>query len=62
MDESKPHKIPVGDPVFVSLGMAVLDELRFANGKVLEDVLGGSCIYSTFEDEPDNRLPDWYAR
>lgn len=32
---------------FVSLGMVVLDELRFPNGQTLYDVPGGSGLYST---------------
>lgn len=32
---------------FVSLGMVILDELRLPGGRVLYDVLGGSCSYST---------------
>lgn len=31
---------------FVSLGMVVLDNLRFTNGKALDDVPGGSGLYS----------------
>lgn len=32
---------------FVSLGMVILDELHLPRGRVLHDVLGGSCAYST---------------
>ncbi|KAI0202465.1 Ribokinase-like protein [Astrocystis sublimbata] len=35
------------NPVFVSLGMFLLDELRFADGKRVEDVPGGSGLYAT---------------
>ncbi|KAF3803152.1 hypothetical protein GCG54_00011821 [Colletotrichum gloeosporioides] len=34
-------------PGFVSLGMVVLDEIRFPDGRVLRDVAGGSGFYST---------------
>ncbi|KAF5485578.1 Uncharacterized protein CGCF413_v014208 [Colletotrichum fructicola] len=34
-------------PGFVSLGMVVLDEIRFQDGRVLRDVAGGSGFYST---------------
>ncbi|KXH63345.1 PfkB family carbohydrate kinase [Colletotrichum salicis] len=34
-------------PAFISLGMVVLDELRFPDGSVLRDVPGGSGFYST---------------
>lgn len=33
-------------PGFVSLGMVVLDEIRFLDGRVLRDVAGGSGFYS----------------
>jgi hypothetical protein len=36
------------DPIFVSLGMVVLDEVRLANGTILHDVPGGSGLYSEF--------------
>lgn len=32
---------------FVSLGMVVLDELRFPNAPTMYDVVGGSGAYST---------------
>ena len=32
---------------FVSLGMVILDELHLPRGRVLHDVLGGSCACST---------------
>lgn len=32
---------------FVSLGMVILDELRLPGGRLRENVLGGSCSYST---------------
>lgn len=32
-------------PLVVSLGMIVIDEIRFANGTVLTDVPGGSAAY-----------------
>ncbi|KAI1142861.1 Ribokinase-like protein [Hypoxylon sp. FL0543] len=35
-------------PVFVSLGMIVLDEIRFASSHTLYDVPGGSGLYATF--------------
>ncbi|KAK4232789.1 Ribokinase-like protein [Achaetomium macrosporum] len=35
------------NPIFVSLGMVILDEIRFTDGKVLHDVAGGSGLYST---------------
>ncbi|OHE97516.1 PfkB family carbohydrate kinase [Colletotrichum orchidophilum] len=35
------------EPAFISLGMVVLDELRFPDGRVLRDVPGGSGFYST---------------
>ena len=38
----KPHQI-----LFVSLGMVVIDELRFPGQQPLIDVLGGSGAYST---------------
>lgn len=34
------------DIIFVSLGMVVLDELRFPDGQVLHNVGGGSALYS----------------
>lgn len=34
------------DPIFVSLGMVVLDEICFPDGTVLYDVAGGSGLYS----------------
>ena len=34
------------DVTFVSLGMVVLDELRFPREKPLSDVMGGSASYS----------------
>lgn len=34
------------DLVFVSLGMVVLDEIRFPNGPALYNVAGGSGLYS----------------
>ncbi|KAI1746681.1 Ribokinase-like protein [Xylaria castorea] len=34
-------------PVFVSLGMLLLDELRFPNGNQVVDVPGGSGLYAT---------------
>ncbi|KAK1980340.1 PfkB family carbohydrate kinase, partial [Colletotrichum cereale] len=34
-------------PAFVSLGMVVLDEIRFPDGRVLRDIPGGSGFYST---------------
>ncbi len=39
---------PSGDDeiVFVSLGMLVLDELRFPSSPTLYDVVGGSGAYS----------------
>jgi hypothetical protein len=36
------------DPIFVSLGMVILDEIRFPTGKVLHNVAGGSGLYSEF--------------
>jgi hypothetical protein len=41
-DDSREH------PVFVSLGMVVLDEIRFPNGTILHDVAGGSGLYSEY--------------
>ncbi|KAI1741268.1 Ribokinase-like protein [Xylaria scruposa] len=35
------------EPVFVSLGMLILDELRFSNGNKVVDVPGGSGLYAT---------------
>lgn len=32
-------------PAFISLGMVVIDELRFPDGRVLRDVPGGSGFY-----------------
>ncbi|KAK4175528.1 Ribokinase-like protein [Triangularia setosa] len=37
----------MGDIIFVSLGMIVIDEIRFPDGKILYDVPGGSGLYST---------------
>ncbi|KAK0737189.1 Ribokinase-like protein [Apiosordaria backusii] len=37
----------MADIIFVSLGMVVLDEIRFPDGKVLCNVPGGSGLYST---------------
>ncbi|KAJ0303142.1 hypothetical protein COL5a_005844 [Colletotrichum fioriniae] len=34
-------------PAFISLGMVVIDELRFPDGRVLRDVPGGSGFYGT---------------
>lgn len=34
-------------PLFLSLGMVVLDELHLPDGQVLPDVVGGSMPYST---------------
>jgi hypothetical protein len=34
-------------PLFVSLGMVVLDELRLPDGQVLHDCVGGSGAYAT---------------
>lgn len=36
-------------PLVVSLGMVVVDEIRFADGKVLVDVPGGSGSYCGFD-------------
>lgn len=36
------------DPFFASLGMVILDEIRFPTGKVLHNVAGGSGLYSGF--------------
>ncbi|KAK2062031.1 PfkB family carbohydrate kinase [Colletotrichum caudatum] len=44
-DPPDPRRAPV--PAFVSLGMVVLDEIRFPDGRVLRDVPGGSGFYST---------------
>ncbi|KAK0666939.1 Ribokinase-like protein [Cercophora samala] len=37
----------MNDIIFVSLGMIVMDEIRFPDGKVLSHVPGGSGLYST---------------
>ncbi|GJC98869.1 pfkB family carbohydrate kinase [Colletotrichum higginsianum] len=42
-----PDPAPAPAPAFVSLGMVVLDEIRFPDGKVLRDIPGGSGFYST---------------
>ncbi|KAK2012194.1 PfkB family carbohydrate kinase [Colletotrichum eremochloae] len=42
-----PDPRPAPAPAFVSLGMVVLDEIRFPDGRVLRDVPGGSGFYST---------------
>ncbi|KAK2029081.1 PfkB family carbohydrate kinase [Colletotrichum zoysiae] len=42
-----PDPRPAPVPAFVSLGMVVLDEIRFPDGRVLRDVPGGSGFYST---------------
>lgn len=34
-------------PLFVSLGMLVLDELHLPDGKIQHDIIGGSGAYST---------------
>lgn len=39
-------------PGFVSLGMVVLDEIRFPDGRVLRDVAGGSGFYSALTFVP----------
>ncbi|KAK4124692.1 hypothetical protein N657DRAFT_663662 [Parathielavia appendiculata] len=40
------------DPIFVSLGMVVLDEIRFSNVTILYDIAGGSGLYRS--DFPDS--------
>ncbi|KAI0842961.1 Ribokinase-like protein [Hypoxylon sp. FL0890] len=46
------------DPAFVSLGMIVLDELRFPLSHTLYDVPGGSGMYATL----GSRLFEWRRR
>lgn len=38
---------PENSPLFLSLGMLILDELHLPDGTVRHDVLGGSGTYST---------------
>ena len=41
------------DPIFMSLGMVVLDEIRFPDGTVLCDIAGGSGLYSRCSSTPE---------
>ncbi|KAI1172876.1 putative PfkB family kinase [Nemania sp. FL0916] len=47
MDQTAANSSRSGPPVFVSLGMLVLDELRFPHLKTVADVPGGSGLYAT---------------
>ncbi|KAI0156506.1 Ribokinase-like protein [Xylariaceae sp. FL1272] len=47
MGQCLTKKPPDSSPIFVSLGMVVLDELRFTHRDPLFDVLGGSGLYAT---------------
>ena len=44
ISNEEPHQVSI---LFVSLGMVILDELRFPGQRPLVDVLGGSGAYST---------------
>ena len=45
MDPGKPEEEPRQIVSFVSLGMVILDELRFHGQRPLTDVVGGSGAY-----------------
>lgn len=47
MDQQRSKSAQNPDPIFVSLGLFVLDELRFPSRATLFDVPGGSGIYGT---------------
>ncbi|RMJ19345.1 hypothetical protein CDV36_000933 [Fusarium kuroshium] len=47
MAESDNMQLQCNSPTFVSLGMAVLDEIRFPSRETLYDVPGGSGLYAT---------------
>jgi hypothetical protein len=54
---------PDRDPLFVSLGMAVIDELRFPTEVVLSDVPGGSGMYGVCPHPPYSSTPErWPAK
>ncbi|KAK1589865.1 PfkB family carbohydrate kinase [Colletotrichum navitas] len=42
-----PDPLPAPALAFVSLGMVVLDEIRFPDGRILRDIPGGSGFYGT---------------
>lgn len=39
--------VQASSPLFCTLGMVVLDEIHLPGGRILRDVAGGSCAFST---------------